>query len=164
MRGKHVDTYLEIKWTVSRGYETYGYNICTLIDTSTGKRYRCMGGGYDMRGTVFGDWLADVHQDELTSGPLWDRAHAIYRKDAPGSDWTRETSFNADALYGMASHDEPSSIKADAARGFRRCSIILDGAAGFEAMRKIAEAIGLTIRWANLDRKGNARGIVVESA
>lgn len=56
---------LSLSWSVSRGSDTYGYNICRLDDSSTYKRYRCNGGGYDMIGTVFGDWLADVHQDKL---------------------------------------------------------------------------------------------------
>lgn len=58
-------TQLNISWSVSRGRDTYGYNICRLDDASTGKRYRCDGGGYDMVGTVFGDWLTDVHQDKI---------------------------------------------------------------------------------------------------
>ncbi len=47
--------YLRLKWSVSRARETEGYNICTLWDGD--KRYSCNGGGYDMIGTVFGDWL-----------------------------------------------------------------------------------------------------------
>ena len=58
-------THLKLSWSVSRGRDTYGYNICRLDDGSTGKRYKCNGGGYDMAGTVFGEWLADVYQAEL---------------------------------------------------------------------------------------------------
>jgi len=51
------------KWTVSRGRDTYGYNICTLyIDGK--KAARCNGGGYDMQGTCLGNWLA-VHAKDL---------------------------------------------------------------------------------------------------
>jgi hypothetical protein len=48
--------YLTFKWTISRGRNTYGYNICSLyVD---GKKVAsCNGGGYDMQGTCFGDWL-----------------------------------------------------------------------------------------------------------
>jgi hypothetical protein len=52
-------THLNISWSVSRGQDTYGYNICRLDDTRTGKRYHLNGGGYDMIGTVLGDWLED---------------------------------------------------------------------------------------------------------
>ena len=56
---------LKIKWSTSRGRDTYGYNICRLVDTDTGKHYRTIGGGYDMTGKVLGDWLSEVYQDRL---------------------------------------------------------------------------------------------------
>ena len=56
---------LTISWAVSKGVNTYGYNICRLDDRNNGKRFRCMGGGYDMIGTVFGDWLQHYYQSEL---------------------------------------------------------------------------------------------------
>lgn len=139
-------TYLELKWTVSRGREIYGYNIVTLTDTESGKKYKAMGGGYDMRGTVFGEWLEDVHADDLVG--IAGRAHII--RPLTGE---RHTQDYRVSLYGMT-----ASYK-DTARPIH---IHLDGACGFESMRAIAEAIGLTARWANVDRKGNARGIIVE--
>lgn len=54
---------MQIKWTVSRGRETYGWNICTA--TIDGKKYRCSGGGYDMLGTVVGMYIKDQYQAEL---------------------------------------------------------------------------------------------------
>lgn len=60
-----MQTYLTISWAISRGHDTYGYNICRLDDTQTGKRYRCLGGGYDMLGTVVGQWLEDLFQRQL---------------------------------------------------------------------------------------------------
>ena len=56
---------LTISWSVSKGQYTYGYNICRLDDRNNGKRFRCMGGGYDMIGTVFGEWLQHYYQPEL---------------------------------------------------------------------------------------------------
>lgn len=55
---------LQFKWSVSRGRDTYGYNICSLyVD---GKKVSCCnGGGYDMKGTAFGDWLQKEFQTEL---------------------------------------------------------------------------------------------------
>jgi len=58
--------YLSLKWTVSRARDTYGYNVVTLRDES-GNRYRANGGGYDMTGTVFGQWLMTAHQDKLAT-------------------------------------------------------------------------------------------------
>lgn len=52
-------TYLQYRCTTSRGRDTYGYNLVSLEDTSTGKKYRTCGGGYDMLGTVLGKWLKD---------------------------------------------------------------------------------------------------------
>lgn len=69
-------TYLDLSWSTSRGRDTYGWNICRLDDTSTGKRYRCNGGGYDMAGTVFADWMQATYQQELRA--ISDRAHARY--------------------------------------------------------------------------------------
>ena len=60
---------LRIKWSTSRGRDTYGWNVCTLTDETTGKRFRTTGGGYDMAGTVFGDWLEAEAQDALSALP-----------------------------------------------------------------------------------------------
>ena len=50
---------------ISRGRDTYGYNILRLEDAKTGRRYRCMGGGYDMTGTVLADWLSENYGTRL---------------------------------------------------------------------------------------------------
>lgn len=55
---------LEFKWTTSRGRDTYGYNICTLYVDGR-KAARCNGGGYDMKGTCLGDWVARAYRDRL---------------------------------------------------------------------------------------------------
>jgi hypothetical protein len=55
---------LEIKWTVSRARDTHGYNICTLYVDGR-KAAACNGGGYDMKGTVLGNWLASAFADRL---------------------------------------------------------------------------------------------------
>lgn len=56
---------LTLSWSTSKGRETYGYTICRLDDRNNGRRFRCMGGGYDMIGTVFGEWLETYYQNEL---------------------------------------------------------------------------------------------------
>jgi hypothetical protein len=58
-------TSLMIDWSKSRAQGSYGWNICRLKDTYTGKRYRTCGGGFDMIGSVLGNWLADRYQDRL---------------------------------------------------------------------------------------------------
>lgn len=55
---------IEIKWGTSRGRDTYGYTTATLYHQ--GRRIAgCNGGGYDMRGTVVGNWIAYTFPDEL---------------------------------------------------------------------------------------------------
>jgi hypothetical protein len=60
---------LNIKWGTSRGASTYGYTTCSLRDQRGNRRAYCNGGGYDMRGTVFGDWLAEEYQQKLSALP-----------------------------------------------------------------------------------------------
>lgn len=55
---------LEFKWTVSRGRDSYGYNICTLYADGR-KVARCNGGGYDMKGTCLGNYLVSHFADRL---------------------------------------------------------------------------------------------------
>jgi hypothetical protein len=145
-----TETYLSVKWSVSRGRDTYGYNICTITDQNTGKRYRCNGGGYDMEGTSFGEWLEATHQTELA---------AISGRAQTFTDWrdpsalnlgtTRTANPSPDALYGFTFHREPSARP-----------VSLDGACGMSSMRKIAEAIGLELTRTH-DRKGNTTGYIV---
>lgn len=127
-------SHLAMSWSVSRGRDTYGYNICRLDDSNTGKRYRCSGGGYDMQGTVFGQWLSDVFQSDLVA--IAGRAH-----DKP-----RNCGYVPGDLYGM-----------------RQCAdgtVSLDGACGIQSMIRIAEALGLfVLRTSN--KKGHATGFYI---
>lgn len=56
---------LKIKFSVSRGRETYGWNIISLWDKGT--KYSTCGGGYDMTGSVFGQWLTANYLEEIIS-------------------------------------------------------------------------------------------------
>lgn len=55
---------LEFKWGVSRGRDTYGYNICSLYVDGR-KAASCNGGGYDMKGTCLGNFIASAYTDRL---------------------------------------------------------------------------------------------------
>lgn len=134
---------LTLSWSTSRGQDTYGWNICRLDDTTTGKRYRCNGGGYDMVGSVFADWLEDVHQAELVT--IQHRAAVIY----PGKGASCVRNESPDALYGM--HVAGSGV------------VRLDGACGFESIRRVAEALGYTVRTLT-SKRGRVTGFVVERA
>jgi hypothetical protein len=58
--------YLSERWGISRGAETYGYNVCTIETTKIGyadyvpARGQCKGGGYDMAGTSLADCLCAI--------------------------------------------------------------------------------------------------------
>lgn len=53
-----VGATLTIKWGTSRGRDSYGYTTCSLYENGR-KIAACNGGGYDMRGTVIGDWMTN---------------------------------------------------------------------------------------------------------
>lgn len=129
---------LTISHGTSRGQDTYGYNIVRLRDSHDGKLYRCMGGGYDMIGTVLADWMVANYQDELSK--LTDKAYYHYRNDKP---YQR----NDDGLYGMA-------VNLDTGR------VSIDGACGVESVRRIAKEAGIKLT-ALPSRRGNTVGWVV---
>jgi hypothetical protein len=119
--------HLKLSWSTSKDRDTYGYNICRLDDSLTGKRYETCGGGYDMIGTVFAEWLQDCFQSELMA--LKDRAYYVH------DGHSLSTPARPDSFYGM--YDNTQSKKGN---------ITLDGGCGLESIIKIAKAIGLEIQ------------------
>lgn len=137
--------HLSISWSVSRGRDTYGYNICRLDDRNNGKRYRTCGGGYDMVGTVFGAWLQDVYQERLQE--FCD----FHKDDLIDCCYSVGGYFRLPNLYGL-------TLKVEAGG---KTKVTLDGACGIESMRRIAEAIGLEVQWEG-NRKGHTIGYFVQ--
>lgn len=135
--------YLHITRSVSRGRDTYGYNICRLEDGNTNQRYRTCGGGYDMVGTVVGQWLQDNFQDRLqhlmTMGPKGYAELEECGYSVPG--WKKRKD-----LYGLT-FDPKGKAR-------------LDGGCGLESMLRIAEAIGLNLS-RDTNRQGHTRGFFV---
>jgi len=129
--------HLSLSWSVSKGRETYGYNICRLDDRNNAERFKCMGGGYDMVGTVFGAWLSKYYQDRLVK--LSDRANYFIKT----GEMTRAND-RPDSLYGMTFIIEDNRIT-------------LDGACGLDCMIRIAEEIGLDVQ-RDYIAKGRRRG------
>ena len=110
---------LEIRFTTSRGAETYGWNICTLrID---GRRVAsCKGGGYDMRGTCLADWIKKQFPDEL-------------RRLSPAE------------YYGLSFWDPRAKKRR---KHFRPGYIVgLDGGCGWNSMERILNAFGFRMVW-----------------
>ena len=64
MKEKWIGKTLEIKWGTSRGRDSYGYTTCTLRSDGV-KIAGCNGGGYDMLGTVIGNWATCALCEEL---------------------------------------------------------------------------------------------------
>lgn len=141
--------HLALSWSISRGRDTYGYNIARLDDTTTGKRYRTCGGGYDMTGTVFGEWLQDRYQAELRN-----IAHCAgnYYSKAGGYQTIRSADGRSPYgawLYGMTRNDDTGAVT-------------LDGACGLSTMIDIAAAIGLDVMRIG-DKRGRTTGFIVSA-
>lgn len=136
---KHF-THLSLSWSTSRGVDTYGYNIARLDDQNTGKRYRCMGGGYDMTGTVFAQWLQDVYQSELVdlvkTIPMVECGYHI------------KGHLKNETLYGL--NVTPKG------------NVTLDGACGLSSMITVCDALGLDVE-RTCNRKGHTTGFYVTS-
>lgn len=146
--------HLALSWSVSKGRDTYGYNICRLdvpynregFNHFLSKRYRAMGGGYDMTGTVVGDWLQERYQDRLMS--IRERAGS----QAVGAVHTNRNIRDAGILYGMTSYSKGTQGRDN--------YVSLDGACGIESIRTIAESIGVKL-YETVDRKGHTTGFTV---
>jgi len=138
---------LQTRWGVSRARDTYGYNICSLY-VNRRKVASCNGGGYDMTGTVVGNWIAQTFPKKL---------HAKIKKE----------------FYGLSFHDpnydpgkaviegqtvaerekEGKCVGLERYQSFYAASgklptkthtvPLLDGACGLECIVRVAEAIGL---------------------
>lgn len=124
---------LHFKWTISRGRDTYGYNICTLLVDGEKVGKTC-GGGYDMQGTAFGQWIEGHYQNELKSHFSAEIA-AVTDKDY--SDYSGYCYKSIDGFYGA---------KISGKQG-KELRITLDGGCGMDSMKRIAEALGIKLQW-----------------
>ena len=136
--------YLAISWGVSRGRDTYGYNICRGDSLHTGIRYRTMGCGYDMIGTVLGDYLQDAIQPELQA-LVTDRC-----ADLVDCGYSVAGYLKLPELYGL------TVCKSGAAS----IVVTLDGVCGRDAMIRIAEACGYDVT-STCNRKGHVIGYFI---
>ena len=116
--------FLTLRRGTSRGRDTYGYNLVTATSTRTGRKYRCSGGGYDMAGTVLGDYLQDVAQDRLRAL----RDTVATEPYGCGGDWTHAVDRS---LYGLTW--SPTGLA------------YLDGACGVSCMERLAARVGIDL-------------------
>ncbi len=144
---------LTFKWTVSRGQDTYGYNICSLwVDRI--KVSSCNGGGYDMQGTAFAEWFQKAFQKELCTKVSY-HAKAFYectakgkfmtRLDDPPKGWTGRTK-----LYGV------SAWLYKDGEAWKIHHVSMDGGCGFESMKRIAEALGFGLQFVSESGRNTA--------
>lgn len=124
---------LIVTYGTSKARDTYGYTVVTLRECGQVKA-RCNGGGYDMRGTVFAEWLEKEYQERLQKS-LRLKTYYINRKGKPF-----EQRKGRDNFYG-------STLNADSG------VITLDGGCGTESIRRIAEAIGLQVRFIDAGKR-----------
>lgn len=150
--------HLKLSWSISRGRDTAGYNICRLDSgynyNHSARRYKTTGGGYDMIGTVFGMWLTEQHQDKLQGlfkgvpvapAPLERRDNPAQRTAHPCG-YSVPGYLKLSDLYGITLNP----------KGEAHC----DGGCGINSMVSIAEAIGLTVQTTS-NRKGHTDGFIV---
>lgn len=126
-----MSNYYSVKWSVSRGMDTYGYNICTLTNVKTGRRYQTKGGGYDMTGAVLGDMIQEEYQDKLFL--IQEKARYFFHPDKPNR-------VNESGLTGLAAQS-----KGKAPYDETPDKITIDGACGVSSVIEIAKDIGLTV-------------------
>jgi hypothetical protein len=123
---KEMLTELSLKIRTSRGKDTFGDPMVTLVVNSTGKHYRASGGGCDLYGTVVANYLEATYPDRL-------QARA---REALGSDTyaglSRGYHLFDGHLYGMLL--ELSTGK-----------VTLTGGCGLISMIHIAKQIGIFI-------------------
>lgn len=124
---------LEIVWTVSRAKDTEGHNICTLIDYK--QKYKTCGGGYDMTGTVFAQWLQANHMDRI-------------KELLKPIDYDKEGNEREGCFYGFFT---------------KGGSYWLDGGCGINAMISLAEKIGFKIETCYKNKVGITNILIDET-
>jgi len=152
---------LEFKWSVSRGRDTYGYNICSLY-VGGRKVSSCNGGGYDMKGTALGHWIEKEFADQLVKLTI---------------PWTTRNGERVQEYYGLTFHNpnyapgekiidgqtvnerekEGKSMGLEYYQSFYSASSriptekhiipLIDGACGFSSVEHIVNALGYTIEY-----------------
>jgi hypothetical protein len=110
-----------INYRESNSYSSPGAVVSFYIDGDL--QARCHGGGYDMTGTVIGDWMTRAFKDELKQlalGLFYNEKY-IYLP------------FNR-GLYGLSLHDKESQVYLDGACGTNTMEFIL-GLLGYRLER-----------------------------
>lgn len=146
--------FITISWAISKGRETYGQNICRLDVRSTNDRYKTLGGGYDMIGSVVGTWLQKHYQTRLVE--ISSRARLHYTRDHTSGSLKNRENKSADALYGMSSYLTPKNKTGNELEN----TVLINGSCGINSVTAIALSIGVSIS-SVANRKGHLTGFMV---
>lgn len=122
---------ITITYGTSRGRDTWGYTIVTLhqqtargacMEPCPPRRYSCNGGGYDMRGTVLGQFITDYFRKGLKKLSS-EEFYGLYfwARQGPGKPYRKHVRY----------HDGDE--------------IVADGGCGWSCMRAIINALGFEI-------------------
>lgn len=135
---------LTVKWSISKAQDTYGYNICSVINDDTGERFKCLGGGYDMLGTSLANFIQQEYQAELIANAdkAWDNVQQrVYISNS-----------NREGFYGMTAHYQNDIV----------IHVTLDGGCGINSIERIIkDVLGLTLeRKYSRDRKGRVKDVI----
>lgn len=175
---RHIGETITIKWGISRGRDTYGYTTSNLYNQNNKRISSCNGGGYDLLGTVVGNWISSTFPKELCKlkkefyglrfyDPKYDPLDAVLEKC--------DDIFTAHNDVGKTFRQiqsEGKVVDLDIIRACYRASSeiatkrhtvpSIDGACGFSSVLKIFHAIGLTLRKLHGGRKSKTEIYLIE--
>ena len=147
---ENVNVGLAFRWTTSRAADSYGYNICGLMIDGRKVATTC-GGGYDMQGTVLGEYINKAFPAQLRALAA-DRialaeAAGTARYYDGGNNAKIETDGHTLYLYGVTvwkaeGENMPVEVKCD-------------GGTGLNQMTNVLKAFGLKLTSVVRDRRGN---------
>lgn len=133
-----MKTLLTFKYTTSRGQDTYGYNICSLYVDGK-KQFSTCGGGYDMKGTVFAQWVKANFLEKLKT-----------LKSNRGS-MDDNTGF-----YGLTFSRIGENGRHEYCKEYEpKANIHLDGACGFSSITAICKEIGIEVEYVTSEKNGD---------
>lgn len=152
---------LKFKWTISKVENTYGYNICSLwVDDK--KVSSCNGDGYDMEGTVLGNYIAYAFADKLMKltepcqfgnltyhNPNWKPTQDTLDKEQAGE------SFGLERYQDF--YKQSSKVPTEV-----HTIPMIDGTCGFSTVTQLMEKIGLTLK--RIDKTTNSSIYLLEEA
>ena len=118
---------LILKWSVSRGQNSYGYNIVSLWENGK-KVFSTNGGGYDMKGTVFGSWLKENYLERI--------------KKLSGNTGSLD---DGTGYYGLSYYTKDGNSSKNYIDG--KTTVRINGACGLNEMFRIAEAVELSVKY-----------------